>query len=112
MTASLLLPARISKRDLRAIGAERYHDLHPFHQLLHDGKLNRGQSAGLGVQPVLLSGAHSGERRQLVAAAADAGVAPRVAPAPRSTTTATTRTPAGSRAGSSWPTVSASIGPM
>ncbi|NHO36304.1 pyrroloquinoline-quinone synthase PqqC [Acetobacter fallax] len=28
---------------LRAIGAERYHNLHPFHRALHDGKLNRGQ---------------------------------------------------------------------
>jgi pyrroloquinoline-quinone synthase len=28
---------------LRAIGAERYHNLHPFHRLLHGGKLNRGQ---------------------------------------------------------------------
>ena len=28
---------------LRAVGAERYHDLHPFHHLLHDGKLNKGQ---------------------------------------------------------------------
>jgi len=28
---------------LRAIGAERYHDLHPFHDLLHSGKLNKGQ---------------------------------------------------------------------
>jgi pyrroloquinoline-quinone synthase len=28
---------------LEAIGAERYHNLHPFHRLLHDGKLNRGQ---------------------------------------------------------------------
>ena len=28
---------------LRAIGAERYHIHHPFHRLLHDGKLNRGQ---------------------------------------------------------------------
>ena len=28
---------------LRAIGAERYHHLHPFHKLLHGGKLNRGQ---------------------------------------------------------------------
>ena len=27
---------------LRAIGAERYHDLHPFHDLLHGGKLNNG----------------------------------------------------------------------
>ena len=28
---------------LRAIGAERYHNLHPFHKLLHAGRLNRGQ---------------------------------------------------------------------
>ncbi|WP_157218131.1 pyrroloquinoline-quinone synthase PqqC [Flavisphingomonas formosensis] len=28
---------------LRAIGAERYHNLHPFHRLLHDGRLARGQ---------------------------------------------------------------------
>lgn len=28
---------------LRAIGAERYHNLHPFHRLLHDGALSRGQ---------------------------------------------------------------------
>jgi pyrroloquinoline-quinone synthase len=28
---------------LHAIGAERYHNLHPFHRMLHDGALNRGQ---------------------------------------------------------------------
>jgi pyrroloquinoline-quinone synthase len=28
---------------LRRIGEERYHSLHPFHRLLHDGKLTRGQ---------------------------------------------------------------------
>ena len=28
---------------LRAIGAERYHDKHPFHGLLHGGQLARGQ---------------------------------------------------------------------
>lgn len=28
---------------VRAIGPERYHDLHPFHHLLHGGKLNKGQ---------------------------------------------------------------------
>ena len=28
---------------LRAIGAERYHNLHPFHRLLHGGRLSRGQ---------------------------------------------------------------------
>ncbi len=28
---------------LRQIGAARYHNLHPFHKLLHGGKLNKGQ---------------------------------------------------------------------
>src|SRR6186713_2555470 len=28
---------------LRHIGATRYHSLHPFHKLLHGGKLNKGQ---------------------------------------------------------------------
>lgn len=28
---------------LRQIGAERYHNRHPFHKLLHGGKLSRGQ---------------------------------------------------------------------
>jgi pyrroloquinoline-quinone synthase len=28
---------------IRAVGVERYHDKHPFHKLLHGGKLNKGQ---------------------------------------------------------------------
>jgi pyrroloquinoline-quinone synthase len=28
---------------IRAVGAERYHDKHPFHKLLHGGRLNKGQ---------------------------------------------------------------------
>ena len=28
---------------VRAVGAERYHDKHPFHRLLHGGKLDKGQ---------------------------------------------------------------------
>jgi pyrroloquinoline-quinone synthase len=39
---TLQSPAAFEAR-LRAIGAERYHSLHPFHRLLHDGKLNKGQ---------------------------------------------------------------------
>ncbi|QXQ07190.1 pyrroloquinoline-quinone synthase PqqC [Sphingosinicellaceae bacterium] len=42
MTDILLSPAGLEAA-LRAIGAERYHNLHPFHRLLHDGKLARGQ---------------------------------------------------------------------
>jgi pyrroloquinoline-quinone synthase/pyrroloquinoline quinone biosynthesis protein D len=28
---------------LRDVGAKHYHNLHPFHRLLHDGKLNKIQ---------------------------------------------------------------------
>ncbi len=30
---------------IQAVGAERYHDKHPFHHLLHGGKLSKGQVA-------------------------------------------------------------------
>jgi len=43
VTNETLLPPKELERRLRAIGAERYHNLHPFHRLLHDGKLDRGQ---------------------------------------------------------------------
>jgi pyrroloquinoline-quinone synthase len=42
VTAALLPPDALEAA-LRAIGAERYHNLHPFHRLLHGGKLSRGQ---------------------------------------------------------------------
>ena len=42
--ASARLLARTEfEQALRAIGDRQYHDLHPFHKLLHCGKLNRGQ---------------------------------------------------------------------
>jgi len=40
--SALLSPAELEDK-LRQLGAERYHDKHPFHALLHGGKLNRGQ---------------------------------------------------------------------
>ncbi|MBR0667246.1 pyrroloquinoline-quinone synthase PqqC [Roseomonas hellenica] len=40
--APLLSPDALEAR-LRAIGEERYHNLHPFHRLLHGGQLDRGQ---------------------------------------------------------------------
>jgi pyrroloquinoline-quinone synthase len=40
--SEILSPDELEAR-LRAIGAARYHNLHPFHQKLHGGKLNRGQ---------------------------------------------------------------------
>src|SRR5499426_1735382 len=37
------LQAAEFERRLRQIGEERYHSKHPFHRLLHEGKLSRGQ---------------------------------------------------------------------
>jgi len=37
-----LSPAELEAR-LREIGARRYHNLHPFHRMLHSGQCNRGQ---------------------------------------------------------------------
>lgn len=42
MTNALLLPDELETA-LRQIGAERYHNLHPFHRLLHGGQLTRAQ---------------------------------------------------------------------
>lgn len=42
MTPKLLTPEGLEAA-LRAIGAQRYHIHHPFHRLLHDGKLTRPQ---------------------------------------------------------------------
>jgi pyrroloquinoline-quinone synthase len=42
MTDQLLPPEELERR-LRAVGEERYHVLHPFHRLLHGGKLSKGQ---------------------------------------------------------------------
>ncbi|MEJ5155455.1 pyrroloquinoline-quinone synthase PqqC [Gluconobacter wancherniae] len=39
---TLLTPDQLEAR-LREIGAERYHNRHPFHRQLHDGKLNKAQ---------------------------------------------------------------------
>ena len=39
---NLLSPEELENQ-LRAIGASRYHILHPFHKLLHSGKLNKHQ---------------------------------------------------------------------
>ena len=51
----LLTPDEL-EAELRAIGAVRYHHLHPFHRLLHGGKLTAAAGPGLGAQPLLLPG--------------------------------------------------------
>jgi len=42
MSSSPMAPAELEAA-IRAVGAERYHDKHPFHHLLHGGKLGKGQ---------------------------------------------------------------------
>jgi len=45
MDAPTLPPLSVNDFEaaIRAVGAERYHDKHPFHQALHGGKLAKGQ---------------------------------------------------------------------
>ncbi len=43
---TVLTPDELEQR-LREIGRERYHNLHPFHKLLHGGKLAKGQVQAL-----------------------------------------------------------------
>jgi pyrroloquinoline-quinone synthase len=42
MSCRLMTPQEL-EAELRAIGAERYHHLHPFHKMLHGGELTRKQ---------------------------------------------------------------------
>lgn len=43
LSATAPLPPDVFEAAIRAVGAERYHDKHVFHKLLHGGKLNKGQ---------------------------------------------------------------------
>jgi pyrroloquinoline-quinone synthase len=38
-----LLALEELRAELRAVGEQRYHHRHPFHQLMHEGRLSRGQ---------------------------------------------------------------------
>ena len=42
-TEGALLSLEELRLQLQAVGKERYHHKHPFHLLMHEGKLNRGQ---------------------------------------------------------------------
>ena len=48
---------------LREIGAERYHILHPFHRLLHSGKLDQGQVQAWALNRYYLPESHPDEGR-------------------------------------------------
>src|SRR5438270_8159121 len=43
MPLTKLLSGGELEERLRGMGAERYHNLHPFHRMLHGGKCSRGQ---------------------------------------------------------------------
>src|SRR3984893_7939653 len=56
---------------LRRIGAERYHNLHPFHRLLHGGKLNKGQVQAFALNPYCYKSAIPRQDAALIARAGD-----------------------------------------
>jgi coenzyme PQQ biosynthesis protein C len=67
---------------LRAIGEERYHIHHPFHHLLHGGKLTKAQVQAWALNRYYYQASIPAEGRDAARAAADAGAAPRMAPPP------------------------------
>ena len=76
---TLLRPDEL-EAELRAIGAARYHNRHPFHALLHGGKLT-APGPGLGAEPLLLSGDDSHEGCACARRKLPTGAPPRMAPA-------------------------------
>ncbi len=77
--ATLLTSDRL-EGELHAIGAERYHDRHPFHHLMRDGKLTRGQLQAWALNRYYYQAQNPGQGRLSRRALADAGVAARMAP--------------------------------
>ena len=69
------------RRALRAIGAERYHIRHPFHRLLHDGRLDKGQVQAWALNRYYYQASIPLEGRLPAGAPADHRAAPRMAPA-------------------------------
>ena len=49
---------------LRQVGAERYHNRHPFHHRMTERRDVEGRDAGLGAEPLLLPGCHSAQGRR------------------------------------------------
>ena len=86
---------------IRAVGAERYHDKHPFHHMLHGGKLDKAAGAGLGAQPLLLSVGRPAQGRRLDQPPARPRACAASGCTACSTTTAMARRRAASSAGSS-----------
>ncbi len=82
--AILLTPEQL-ERELRVIGAERYHDRHPFHHMMRDGKLSRGQLQAWALNRYYYQARIPAKDAYLVARLADPGAQARMAtPHPRS----------------------------
>ena len=64
---------------LRAIGAQRYHSLHPFHRRLHDGLCTRAQVQAWALNRFYYQSRIPGQGRGAAGAIAHSGVAARVA---------------------------------
>ena len=64
------------EQELRAIGAERYHDKHPFHKLLHGGTPATGSDAHLLTQGPRKRPDARADRSQLRRRTAGQGLSP------------------------------------
>lgn len=62
------------ERRLRKIGEERYHSLHPFHRLLHDGRLDFGQVQAWALNRYVYQAAIPRKDAALMARAQDRGL--------------------------------------
>ncbi len=71
----LLTPAELEAQ-LRQIGAERYHHQHPFHLLMHEGKLSRGQMQAWALNRYYYQSQIPIKDATILARTPDAGIAP------------------------------------
>ena len=76
-----LLPESNSWRGFHAIGEERYHHKHPFHLLMHEGKLTRGQLQAWALNRYYYQSRIPMKDAMILARSEDADISPRVAKA-------------------------------
>ena len=84
---------------IREVGAERYHDKHPFHRLLHGGKLDKGQVQAWALNRYCYQSGVPRKDAALMSRAARPRAAPRMGRTACWTTTASAARRAASSAG-------------
>ena len=84
---------------MRAVGEERYHHQHPFHLLMHEGRLSRGQLQAWALNRYYYQSTIPIKDAIILSRGTDPGIPTRVAQARRSITTATATAKAASAAG-------------